>query len=126
MLIKYLMNIFSGFKSEGENPLANAVRVELSKLILRILLGLVLAATLVFCIFRIFDSLHVAIGSYLNPTAIELASFSVIGLGALYALYRLFNLKLKAAEPSLDIEKLMSLFAQGFLKGFTERNEGKK
>lgn len=102
-----------------------AVRIEISILVSKVLLGVVICSTLIFSIFQT----AVYYVAWLEPTQGEglylLISFALVILLCLTGLYFLFKTDDKETPP-VTIDKSSSLFlifGQGFLHGFHSKRD---
>lgn len=107
--------------------IAKTIRVEMSALVLKILLGIIISSILIFSIFQI--AIHYV--TWLEPIQGEGASpilvFSLLGLSCLGVLYFLFKNKESKNNVPVPNDSTMSLFlvfGQGFLDGYQSHRKG--
>lgn len=113
--------------------LKRTIRAEILAISYKILIGVVLAATVIFSIIQLGKAYQVYLSFYENGTVIEIASFAFVAVfGSALLYYLLASSKRKAPVESVDhsgeisvktgLQSAAAKFAEGFFKGLETRN----
>ncbi len=99
------------------------IRDELSGIIFRILVGLVIAVATIFAILQFGRALQIIFNQYQYGIYFEVLTFGIVSAGGFYLLYLMFRPAPRIVIQSspvegVDLQGLLSRFSQGLLKGY--------
>jgi hypothetical protein len=101
--------------------LRRTLRDEVFYIVLRVLAGLVLAATIIYAIFNAGDAFSVITGQYEYGPVYELIGFAVLALLAAASLYFVLQGSRKStAVPRLNYDLIAIKFIEGFADGLQQ------
>ena len=107
-------------------------REEIYSIVFKVLVGVILATTIVYSIFRAGDAFLVLVHRLKNGYVFELIGFGILASAAFTSLYFLFqssNRKSARRElsadglPMLDYELIAIKFVEGFVEGLTSQTQ---
>jgi hypothetical protein len=99
------------------------IRDEVSAIIFKTLMGLVVTVTTIFSLVQLGQALVIFLNKYENGLYLEMATFLVIGAAGCYLLWILFRpqpriIEKEQAASGVDIQHIFSKFTEGLTKGY--------
>lgn len=101
------------------------IREEVSTLIFRALIGLVLAVTTIFAILQLGRALQIIFNQSPYGVYFEVVTFGVVAIAGIYLMFAMFRpapriiIQSDEAVAGLNVPGLFQQFSQGLLKGYT-------
>lgn len=133
-IIMTLLSFFLGAKADHAvasntagvvDMVKENIRAEVSAIIFRALIGLVVAVTTIFAILQFGRALQIIMNQSPYGVYFEVLTFGVVAAGGVYLMFALFRpptrIIIQSDDPvdALNIPGLFQQFSQGLAKGFT-------